>query len=95
MSKEFFCSIAFKNVSGGKYFAEWNPVLHHAKTYGCELMVSSNRVATFFFFFFSEILIVSGEFTRKINILNEKSKPKGKNQCKNLGDFRRNPDLHG
>ena len=36
MSKEFFCSIAFKNVSGGKYFAEWNPVLHHAKTYGCE-----------------------------------------------------------
>ena len=39
MSKEFFYSIASKNISGGNNFQNGiavKPVSHHAKTYGCE-----------------------------------------------------------
>ena len=39
MSKDFFYSIAFKNVSGGNILQNGivvKLVLHHAKTYGCE-----------------------------------------------------------
>ena len=40
MSKEFFYSIAFRNVSCGNVLQNRiapKPVLHNAKTYGCEL----------------------------------------------------------
>ena len=40
MSKEFFYSIAFRNVSGGNMLqngTDVKPVLNHAKTYGSEL----------------------------------------------------------
>ena len=39
MCKEFFYSIAFKNVSCGNILQNGiavKTVLHHAKTYGCE-----------------------------------------------------------
>ena len=40
MSKEFFYSNAFKNVSGGNILKNriaLKPVLNHAKTYECDL----------------------------------------------------------
>ena len=40
MSKEFFYSIAFRNVSGGNYLQNrigLRLVLHHAKAYECKL----------------------------------------------------------
>ena len=46
MSKEFFYSIAFRNVSSANILQNriaLKPVLHHAKTYGCELKGSGKR----------------------------------------------------
>ena len=40
MNKEFFYSIAFRNVFGGNTLQNriaLKPVLHHAKAYGCQL----------------------------------------------------------